>query len=77
MNGFSDEEKKLINQINNKQSERIVKMKCIDCGEEYEITLGKICIAHSIGLIVPSRCVLCKEVKDAKFKSYLDEDLKK
>lgn len=70
MENFTDTEKKIINQLQNRISDRIVKMNCIDCGKEFETTVGRICSTHSAGLIVPCRCAECKHIKDEKFKSF-------
>ena len=71
---MEDLEKKIINQYYNKKSDRVVRMECIDCGKEFEITVGRICTTHHNGLIVPCRCQDCKQLKDEKFKAYYGEE---
>lgn len=70
MEKLSEAERNILNQLTNRKSERIVKMNCIDCGEEFETTVGRICSTYNNGLIVPCRCSKCKKAKDDKFKSY-------
>lgn len=73
MENLTDTEKKIINQLQNRLSDRVVKMKCIDCDAEFETTVGRICSNYHSGYIVPCRCATCKELKDAKFRAYSEE----
>ncbi len=77
MDILTDVEKRVINQLTNRNSDRLVEMKCIDCGTPFETTVGMICGAYHNGLIVQCRCLKCKQEKDAKFKLYAEEDAKK
>ena len=74
MENLVETEKKIVNQYYNKKSERPVKMECIDCGGEFETTVGRICTTHTNGLVVPCRCQECKQAKDEKFKAYGGEE---
>ena len=77
MENLTDVEKKVINQLYNRKSERIVRLDCIDCGEEFETTVGRICGTYHNGYIVPCRCPKCKQIKDEKFKEFAKEELDK
>lgn len=72
---LTEEEKKVINQLYNRKSERVVKLDCIDCGQEFETTIGRICTSHQKGLIVQCRCYECKMKKDERFKAYSEEEI--
>lgn len=75
MEGLTDVEKKVINQLTNRKSEVIAKIPCIDCGEEFQISIGRISSMYHKGLVIPCRCDTCKKIKDDKFKLYEAEDL--
>ena len=74
MENLTDTEKKIINQLQNRKSDRIVKMTCVDCGAEFETTVGRISSSYHAGYIVPCRCAECKSAKDEKFKAYTEQD---
>lgn len=75
MSKLTEVETKIINQLQNRRSERVAKIACIDCGEDFEITVGRICTTYHSGLIVPCRCPKCKQKKDEKFRAYEEESV--
>lgn len=70
---LTNNEMKVINQLKNRNSERELKMDCVDCGEEFSMSVGSLCAIYHNGLIVPCRCSSCKQKKDERFKAYEEE----